>query len=303
MATILARIIKYGWQNFSRNKWLSVATISILVLTLFVFQWLILFRVVSEMGIESLKDKIDISIYFKEEVDEAKILAIKKTIESNSEVKQVEYISPDKALETFKERHSNDPTINKALAELEKNPLSASLNIKANDPAKYPVIATYIESQTNWQPMIEKLNYRQNKTVIERLARVVDVTEKIGFVLTIFLALAAILVTFNTISLAIYASREEIGIMRLVGAANRFIVGPFVFTGILYSLIAAFAATFLSWPLVSFVSPYLNSFLLDINLYTYFMSNFFSLLGFQILFGLVLGVVSSVIAISKYLKI
>ena len=124
-------------------------------------------------------------------------MAIKKTIESNADVKQVEYVSPDKALETFKARHSNDPTINKALAELEKNPLSASLNIKANDPASYPQIATYIDSQVNWQPSIEKLNYRQNKIVIERLVKVVDVTEKIGFVLTIFLALAAIIQLLN----------------------------------------------------------------------------------------------------------
>ncbi len=302
MATTLFRIIKYGWHNFRRNSWLSVATISILLLTLIVFQGLIIFRVITGAAIESLKDKIDVSIYFATDVSEENILEIQKKIEVQDKVKKVEYISREKALGIFKEKHKDDPTITQALQELEDNPLSASLNIKANEPSDYPEIASFLDQQKSWQPLMEKVTYRQNQLVIERLGKIVDTTEKLGLALTFFLSLAAILVTFNTISLAIYSNREEVKIMRLVGSSNRLIVGPFIVTGIIYSAIAAVLSQLIIWPVVVTTSPYLKFFLSETDLASYYMDNFWKLLAYQLLFGAILGAVSGKIAIRRYLK-
>lgn len=280
-----------------------MATISIMILTLIVFQSLILFRVFTDTAINSLKDKIDISIYFKPEADETNILSIQQKIEQREDVKKVEYISRDKALALFQERHKEDPTINQALRELEDNPLSASLNIKAVNPSDYSTIAAFLDDQNSWQPVIEKMTYRQNQIVIERLGSIVSTVEKTGLGLTIFLSLAAILVAFNTISLTIYSNRDEVGVMRLVGSPNQFIVGPYVVTGIIYSIIASVVAALIIWPIVALASPYLRFIVSENNFYDYYAGHFWGLFAYTMLFGIVLGIVSSQVAIGKYLKI
>lgn len=302
MLTTLFRIIKYGFLGFWRNGWLSTATLSIIVLALLVFEGLIISNVLTKTALTSLEEKIDISIYFKSNTSEDDILKIKKSLESLAEVKGVEYISRDKALEIFKERHKDDPTITQSLEELKENPLLASLNIKAHDPKEYITIADYLD-KADFKVWFEKVTYAQNAVVIERLGRIIDTAEKGGLILIIFLALIAVLITFNTIRLAIYSSREEIGIMRFVGASNSFIRGPYVVEGIIYGLVAGILSVIIAAPIVYFVSPYVKIFISEMNLWTYFTSNLIGILGYQLLFGVGLGVISSVIAIRKYLRV
>lgn len=302
MFTALSRIIKYGIQGFWRNGWLSTATLFIMLITLVASIGLITFNVLTKTALNALQDKIDISVYFKNTVPEDDILNIKRSLESLTEVKKVEYISRDQALEIFKSRHINDPTISQAISELTDNPLNASLNVKANDPKQYAVIASYLDKDPI-KSFAEKVSYAQNTVVIERLNKIIDTGQRAGLILTIILAAVAILVTFNTIRLAIYSNREEIGIMRLVGASNRYIRGPFVVEGIIYGLSAGLLSMLIALPAVYFISPYINVFVPEINLWQYFVSNFLKLLGYQFLLGVVLGIISSTIAISKYLKI
>lgn len=302
MATSLARIIKYGLQNFWRNKWLSTATLAVMTLALFVFENLIFFSVLSGSALDVLKDKIDISVYFKIDTKEDDVLKVKRSLESLTEVKNVEYISRDRALELFQERHKNDQTISQAIGILDENPLSASLNIKANDPRQYPAIASYLNNQ-NLSNYIEQVTYNQNQLVINRLASIVDTGQKGGIVLTLTLAVVSILVTLNTIMLAIYSSRDEIGIMRLVGAPNKFIRGPYIFQGVLYGVLAAIISLFLAAPAVSLAAPYINALIPEMNFSGYFYSNLFNLFLYQTAFGIILGTVSSGLAVRKYLKI
>jgi len=302
MLTTLFRIIKYGFLGFWRNGWLSTATLSIIVLALLVFEGLIISNVLTKTALTSLQEKIDISIYFKSNTSEDDILKIKKSLESLAEVKGVEYISRDRALEIFKERHKDDPTITQSLEELKENPLLASLNIKAHDPKEYATIADYLE-KADFKVWFEKVTYAQNAIVIERLGRIIDTAEKGGLILIIFLALIAVLITFNTIRLAIYSSREEIGIMRLVGASNSFIRGPYVVEGIIYGLVAGILSVIIALPIIYFVSPYVKIFISEMNLWNYFTAHLIGILGYQLLFGVGLGVISSVIAIRKYLRI
>lgn len=303
MATTFFRILKFGLQNFSRNGLLSVTTIAVLVLALLVFNGLVMFGVVSNFAIASLQDKIDISVYFKSTAQEDEILKLEKSLESLSEVKAVDYVSQNKALEIFKEKHKEDSVIDQALSELQVNPLLASINIKANSPNQYSTIADYLEGNENLSGIIEKVTYGQNRLAIERLARIIDTVRNAGFAVTIFLALVAVLVTFNTIRLAIYSNREEIGIMRLVGASNKFIRGPYIFAGVIYGVLAGLAGLLISIPIISLVAPYVNVFIPELSLSAYFYSHLPQLVVYQLIFGILLGSASAAVAVRRYLKI
>jgi len=302
MATTLFRIIKYGLQSFWRNKGLSTASVAVMVLALFVFESLILFSILTGTTIDILKDKIDISVYFKTVTKEDDILTVKRSLESLVEVESVEYVSRDRALALFQERHKDDQTISQAINILEENPLSASLNIRANDPREYPIIAAYLNNQSLGR-MVEQVTYNQNQLVINRLASIVDTAQKGGIALAIVLAAIAILVTLNTIMLTIYSTRDEIGVMRLVGASNKFIRGPYIVQGILYGVLAAVLSLVLVAPLIALANPYINVLIPEMNLQAYFYSHLPKLFLYQLFFGIVLGTVSSGIAVRKYLKI
>lgn len=296
------RIIKYGWQSFLRNGLLSISTIVVLVLAVVVLKVLILFNVVGSAALISIQDQIDISVYFKDHASEDDILDIKRSLEGLSEVKEVEYLSRERALDEFIAQHEDDDTIIQALGELDENPLLASLNVKAWDPRHYENISMYLEASP-FEGIIETITFAQSEVVINRLVTLIDTLKGGGFILTLFLAILAAIVTFNTIRLAIFANGDQISIMRLVGASNSFIRGPFIVEGIIYGLIAAIVGFFILVPVVNFISPYIAGFIPEMNLDMYVKNNALVLFGYQMLFAVVLGVVSSTIAVRKYLKI
>ena len=282
---------------------MTLATLTVILLAILVFQGLMIFNAVAGTVLQKLQDKIDISVYFKTNVAEDEILRIQKSLEGLPEVKPpVEYVSKDAALQAFKEKHINDANISKALQELETNPLPASLNIKAVDPKKYGTIASYL-SGPNFSDLIEEVSYNENQVVIDKLASIINVSRQAGILMTIILSLIAIVVSFNTILLAIYANREEIGIMRLVGASNSFIRGPFMVEGVIYGFVATILSVIITLPTIYIISPFVKLLSDDIDLLNYYSSNFLTLFGYQLLFGVAIGVISSFIAIRKYMKI
>ncbi|MEK7630210.1 MAG: permease-like cell division protein FtsX [Patescibacteria group bacterium] len=301
MMVTLSRIIKYGWQGFLRNGWLSVSTISIMILAAFVFGGLILFNIAGQNTVQSIQEKIDISVYFKSNISEDTILSIKKSLEGLSEVKIVDYVSQDQALADFKARHANEETITQTLEQLDVNPLLPALNIKARDPHEYEAIANYLEA-ADIKNQTEKVTYAQNQVVIDRLVGLVDTMKKTGLVLTVFLSFLAVTVTFNTIRLAIFSNSEQINIMRLVGASNSFIRGPYIFEGAVYGVISAIISFIALWPIINFISPHIYQFIPDVNLKAYFQDNIYSLFFYQFLFCAGLGIVSGIFAIRRYLR-
>ena len=238
MLVSLSRIIKYGIQSFLRNGWLSASTIGIMILTLVVFEGLVLFNHISGEALRAIKEKVDISVYFKSNVPEDSILSVKRSLESLDEVKETKYVSREDALKQFKERHAEDEAIVQTLSELDDNPLLASLNIKAKELSQYESIASYLETPS-LRDLIERVTYAQNQIVIDRLSAIIRMSNRSIAILTTFLVFLAIIVTFNTVRLNIFSSSEQISIMRLVGASNGFIRGPFVVEGIIYGIIAS----------------------------------------------------------------
>ena len=303
MFTNLFRIIKYGFQDFVRHAWLSGATIFILFLTLLVIQGLIIFNLIAKTTISVLENKVDIAVYFKPDTKEDSILNIENELKKMKEVKSVNYISKEKALSDFKAKHSQEKIISEALQAVEKNPLLSSLNIKAFEPEQYKTISTFLKN-SKFNNLIEKISYysSQNQLAIKKLTQITKIIKNGGISLSIILVIIALLISFNTIRLAIYSDREKIEIMRLVGSSNNFIRGPFIIAGSIYGILAGILSFAVFAPTVSFISPYISKFISEVNLQSFISNHFFSLLSYQILIGILVGVISSFFAVRRYLK-
>lgn len=248
----------------------------------------------------NLQDKVDISIYFKTDTKEEDIMQVKNKIGNLEEVKSVEYVSRDKALSDFKEKHAKDDLIQESLRQLEINPLGASLNILAKDSSKYATIVEQIEKSPQ-RPVIDTINYYENKTVIEKIDSISSSIDSWGLIITIMLAIIAIFITFNTIRLTIYNQRKEIEIMKLVGASSKQVRGPYVIEGMFYGLFAAMIALIITYPIIIIISSKIEGFT-TVNLGDYFIHNIIQIVLISFIFGILLGIASSSIAIRKYLK-
>ncbi len=302
MFTTLNRIIKSGFMNFWRNGWLSTATVLIMTITLAVWTSIFLTNVVLTSVLDMLAEKVDVSVYFTLGSKESNILSLKSKLEGLKEVASVEYVSAEQALQIFKKSHADDEILIKSVEELPDNPLEASLNILAKDSSNYGAIADFI-NKSDEKSAISKINYTENKIVIDRLNNIIKVLRQSGAAAGLVLAFIAFLVAFNTVRLAIYSSREEITVMKLVGASNWFVRGPFIIEGILHGIIGSIFSLAIVVIVASFLGPKLSNFLPEINIINYIGDNFWFLLIFQALGGIILGVFSSWFAIRKYLNI
>ncbi len=301
MFTTFKRILKAGSLSFVRNTWLSVATVLVMSLMLFVMGNLIFVSAFAATALKMFQSKIDVTVYFTTDAQEDQILAVKKEIEAMPQVSGVNYMSKEQAFTDFRDRHKDNTFIASALDEIGTNPLEASLNVSAQDPASYGAISDFLVKKN--YPIVDKINYFENKDVIERLSSIIASVRGAGAIIALVLAFVAILVTFNTIRLAIYTVREEIGIMRLVGATQWFIRGPFLVSGVLYGLSAATVVTLFFFPMTWMASPKVALLLPGFDLFHYFLNNFMQFFIVMLGSSIVLGVVSSSIAMRKYLKI
>ena len=302
MKESLKRIWKAGWLNFQRNSYLSFGSTGVLVLVLLLFSALMAINFLSVKIVTSIQEKIDVTAYFKVEASEDEIMRVREDLTDHSEVKNIEYISRDQALEEFRSLHAGDVLIQDSLAELDENPLQASLNIKAIDPNAYASIVTFLEGN-KFRTLIDKINFYENEQVISRVQGISRGIQNWGVMLTMAMALIAVLVTFNTIRLTIYNQKQEIEIMRLVGGSNWHIRAPYLVEGGLYGIFAAAVTLFIFYPLVYLVSPKMEVLMPNANLIGYFSSNAIQYIGMVIVVGVTLGVVSSAIAIRRFLKI
>lgn len=293
-------IFKNGWNNFIRNSYLSIGTIGVMSLSIILAISLIGLRFLTSEVTADLQDKVDVSVYFKTEANEDEILKVKDNVSKLEEVKSVVYISRDQALTDFKERHAKDDLIQESLRQLEVNPLGASLNILAKDASKYAAIVETIE-KSQQRPAIDSINYYENKTVIEKIQNISKSIDNWGLLATILLATIAIFITFNTIRLTIYNQRKEIEIMKLVGASSKQVRGPYLVEGTLYGIFAALIGLTATYPIVLLLSAKINSFT-SVDIGTYFIHNIIQIALIAFVFGILLGMFSSTIAIRKYLK-
>jgi len=302
MLTNLKHILKTGCLNFWRNKLPSFSTLAVMALALLMVAGLLLLGVLSQSLVASLQDKVDVSVYFKPDSSEKDVLSIKDIIEDLNPVAAVAYVSREQALDNFKQSHINEDIYLESLKVLGDNPLGAVLNVRARQPQDYASIVSYLEG-ANFKDLIDKIDYRQHEPAIQKLMSISSGIRKTGLVVSLFLAFVAIMVSFNTIRLAIYNQKEEITVMRLVGASAWSIRGPFLIEGLLYGLVGSIIAILVFWPSLAVVSPRLTAVLSGVNLLSWFESNLLGIWGILLAVGVFLGLASSMIAIRKYLKV
>ncbi len=299
------RIFKAGFIAFCRNAFVSLSAVLIMVVTLFFIGCIIFSSALLKSSLQTIRDKVDINVYFVTNSQESDILLLKKTLEKMPEVSKVEYISQDQALDNFRKRHENDQITLQALDELGDNPLGAVLNVKAKETSQYESIANFLNQQNLAQgdsSIIDKINYYQNKDAIDRLTKLIDSGQKIGVVLAIIFALISILITFNTIRLAIFTAKDEISVMQLVGANHIYIRGPFMVGGILYGLTAGIITLILFYPFTYWLNTYTETFFAGDGIFTYYIHNFGQLFLIIIGSGIAIGAVSSFLAVRRHLN-
>lgn len=297
----LWRTFKEGFQNFVRNGWLSVATITILTVSLYLISLTFMIGVTANLLLKNVQEKINISIYFKPSMEEEAITNIKNKISGFKEIKSVEYVSKEQALQEFLQIGNNDPAIKQALDEIGENPLLASLVIKANQVEQYDTINQAIEN-SDFRDDVSRINYEKNKIIIERLNKIIKFSKEIGLILGLIFVLIAILITFNAIRITIYSHKQEFEIERLVGASNLYIRMPFVFEGFLYGISASIVSAVLLLITAKVLSKFTEKAIDQGNLMSVYLANFWPIFGILVVLGVFLGVISSFIAIRRYLK-
>lgn len=300
----IGRIIKFAAQDFWRNIWLSVITITILVMALFSVNFLIVFNLIADNVISAVHEKIDVSIYFVPEATAGEVSNVKSSLDKLVEVKEIKYISPEEALQKFQEEHAEDPDILESLEQIEGNPLGAALVVKAKRLDDYPKILDEV-NKPEYQNIIQDKNFEDHKAIIGKINNITEKVETVGLIVIAVFILIAIVIVFNTIKIAIYTHRGEIEIKRLVGATNWFISAPFIVEGIFYSLIACLLIIAIIYPLIGILDPYLIKFFegLDFSVLNYFNEHFFAIFGLQLVLVIILNVISSSLAIGKYLRV
>jgi len=300
MFTYLRRIIRFGWYNFWREGSLNVATVFVLTVTISLMAFLLVAQGGVKHLIVQIQDKIDISVYLKSDLTQEEVLAAQEKLSDMPEVQTVIMVSKEDALIEFKEKHKNDPILLESLEVVGVNPFYGSLNIRATNPDQYAAILTVLNS-TVMENVIHKVDYVEKKTVIEKLSKFISNVNAVGLFLAIALGVVAVLVTFNTIRVAIYDSSKEISVMRLVGASNSFIRGPFIVQGIIAGTIAAFISFLILFLTAYFSGDKIESLTNGFNLFTWFGTHAVGLFFLQLATGIILGVVSSLVAIRRYL--
>ncbi len=301
------RIVKAGFVNFWRNAVVSLSAIFVMTVALFVVGSTMIASVFLDSSLAEIKDKVDVNVYFNADAAESDIFLMKRGLEALPEVASVSYVSRDQAIQNFKDRHQNDYLMTQALDELVDNPLGAILNIKAKDTSQYEAIARHIKGEQEAAGpggnLIYNVNYGKNKVVIDKLNAITTGVERVSIAILMLLIGIAIVITFNTIRLAIYVSREEIAIMRLVGANNTFVRGPFIVEGAMYGMVAAIVATALFYPATLWLKGATQDFYGGIDLFFYYIANLNQIFLVLLSVGMTLGVISSYLAVRKYLRV
>ncbi len=304
MITYFKRTIRTGIHNFVRNGYVSLASVLVMLVALFFVGSIIFMSQILNNTIAAVSDKVDVDIYFVPDAEESEILSLQNDLEQLPEVESITYINREDNLDRFQSNPQNQDIV-EALEILEENPLGAVLRVKAENPSQYESVAAYLESTaaTSQDNFIEEVNFINNKEVIDRLDRIITLVNQTGLIIAIILVVISFLITFNTIRLVIFTARHEIHVMRLVGASSAYIRGPFIVTGFIYGIVASVLTLLLFYPLTFYVGDKTEQFFVGLNLFEFYIDNFLEIFLVIVGFGVLIGIVSSYLAVRKYLRV
>jgi cell division transport system permease protein len=302
------RVVRTGATNFVRNAWLAMAAMAVMVVTLTIILFSLVASATFNNTIAQITSKINISVYLKDSVTEEQRTALMDGLRELPNVKSVGFVSKDQALAEYKAANSNNPGLLQALNET-SNPLPASVKVLPHDPSKIQDIKNFLDKPDNvalLDPQAGTSYSGDRKAAIDKITHATNVLQRIGVAAVMIFAVISMLIIFNTIQMAIFNRRDELTIMRLLGATTWYIRGPFVVESIIYGVISAVLSILIINAVFITASSALQASslgLLDIGYAnTYFHDKFWILLTMQLVVGIVIGAVSSIIATRRYLK-
>jgi cell division transport system permease protein len=303
----LWRIINTGIVNFMRNLSLSIAAMAVMVVTLTIVLVSLIMNATFANTISQITSKIDVSVFLQDSVTTAQTDQFIASIKKLPDVSSVTYLNKQQALRVYEQQNAGNQQLLAAINST-TNPIPATIHIKPYDLNKINDIRVFLTKPQNQALQISgSPSYSgDRKIAIDKITHATNVLREIGIVSVIVFAVICALIIFNTIQMAIFNRRDEIQIMRLLGASTTYIRGPYVVESIIAGVLAAFISLLIvnSAFIASSNALQASSLgLLDINYANqYFDQNFFQLLGIQLMVGIVIATVSSVIATHRYLK-
>jgi cell division transport system permease protein len=304
--TTLWRVFLGGTNNFVRNAWLSAAAMAVMIITLSIVLFSVIANATFSYTVQQIRDKIDISVYLKDNVTEAQRTDLTNDLKKLENVRAVNFISKDQALKNYVEQNKDNIDLQLAISQTD-NPLPASLEVKLNDPDHIESIKSFLEKSEIKDLQSDETSYSgDRKEAIDKIAKATSFIRKAGIAGVLIFAFISVLIIFNTIQMAIFNRRDELSIMRLLGASRWYIRGPFLVESLLIGVASAIVSVVLCNAVFSVASSTLNasSFgLLDITYASkYFADHFWIIVGSQLSLGILIGVGSSFVATQRYLR-
>lgn len=301
-----ARIFRFGVQNFWRNIWLSLVTVLIVTLNLFLMSVVMGLDLVGQQTLDSVRDKVSLSVYFTATTSEQRVDEIRQAVQQKPEVASAVLVTRQQHLDNLKKSDRVDQTlINKAIDAIGDNPLGAGIVVKAKALDGYTAIETYFKDP-QYSAIIDTVDQKSledNLTLIKGLENIVPKVARASIWLVLVFSLIAMLMVYNTIRVTIYAQREEIGIMKLVGASDAFVRGPFLVASVLYGLLASLLNTVILVPVLTLSNGSIMHFFGGISILDYVQAHLLVILGVEVLIGCLLSFVSSLFNVGRYLRV
>jgi len=300
------RVLKFAIQGFFRNFWLSLVTITMMLMAVISVTLLLSMDYIKEATISGVENKVDILVELKPKVTQEQVDMLVIDLERLEEIKDVKVITPEENKELFKQ-YNLSSKIKEALDVYgeDENPFSYLLAIKAYNLDQYPKILEFV-AQDKYLTIIEGSDANTHQEFIDKINKISNFVNRYSWYLASIFVLISVVVIFNTIRISIYTRRDEIVIMKLVGAGNWFVRLPFIIESVLYALATILIVILLIYPLVNLIQPGLNNYfqgLQAIDLLGYFRKNFVEIFVYQFIVLAILNIISTAVAIRKYLKV
>ncbi len=301
------RMVRYGVNNFTRNAWLTIAATAVMTITLLIIFMTVAAQNMLSNSVQSISQKVDMSIYLKTETTSEQAKLITDDLMQLSNVREVKFIDSEQARSIAAEENKQDPKYLDALNE-SNNHFFATLRVGLYDINDTSQLDEFVSSNQHLAEYIhpdEEPSFAgDRRDAIQDIASWTVMAQRIGLVLSVVFVAISSLIIFNTIRMAIFSRKDEIQMMKLIGADRRFIRGPFVVEAIVYGFIAALIATGAGYGMLLLLDQPLTEFGIDMASTIDLLNRYIVLVVLvMITLGGLIGTISSLLATRRYLKI
>lgn len=303
------RMVRYGINNFSRNAWLTTAATAVMTITLLIVFTAVVARVVLGDTVNDLRQRVDIPIYLRTDITSSEVDTVTTIFKADSNVVSVGYITLEQARNDFIAKNKLSKEQLQVIADLPTVPFSPSLRVVIKDPNNTESLVKLVKENgtvvaaLTTNPRLKPAFTGENKKIIETIGQWASTAEKVGLVAGIVFVAISMLIIFNTIRMAIFNRKDEIEMMKLIGADKSFIRGPFVIEAVMYGFIAAIIATTIGIFGFIAIESKLSGYGIATGSLQSILVTFSPLvLLAMIIVGALIGIISARLAVRRYLK-